>query len=141
MSATSGGFYVSTMPKIEAWLRFVSLVIGIAVGVASLVSIIRNQKNKKSSMKKFHPHIKLFALVGLLSLALPALALAQTSGTADASGTAVSSTWQTILSLVIAVVLTARLIVKLTPTPKDDTVLEKIVDFLKHIGLHIDGSK
>jgi hypothetical protein len=35
------------------------------------------------------------------------------------------------------IVLAARIIVKLTPTPKDDTALEKVVVFLKTIGLHI----
>jgi hypothetical protein len=35
----------------------------------------------------------------------------------------------------------ARIIVKLTPTPKDDTVLEKIIAFLKHIGLNVTDKK
>jgi hypothetical protein len=37
-----------------------------------------------------------------------------------------------------AVVMLARVIVRLTPTPADDTILEKIVSFLKAVGLHID---
>ena len=40
-----------------------------------------------------------------------------------------------------AVVILARVIVKLTPTPTDDSVLEKIVAFLKTVGLHIDDKK
>lgn len=35
------------------------------------------------------------------------------------------------------IIIAARIIVKLTPTPKDDTVLESIVSFLKHVGLQI----
>jgi len=42
--------------------------------------------------------------------------------------------WMTYL---VAIVLGARVIVKLTPTPKDDTVLDAIVQFLKTLGLHI----
>lgn len=36
-----------------------------------------------------------------------------------------------------AVVVLARVIVKLTPTPKDDSFLETIVGWLKHIGLKL----
>ena len=35
------------------------------------------------------------------------------------------------------IVIAARVIVKLTPTPKDDSVLEAIIAVLKHIGLVI----
>ena len=42
---------------------------------------------------------------------------------------------------IVAVVILARVIVKLTPTPADDSVLEKIVAFLKTVGLHIDDKK
>jgi hypothetical protein len=35
----------------------------------------------------------------------------------------------------------ARIIVKLTPTPKDDSILEKIIAFLKHIGLNVTDKK
>jgi hypothetical protein len=45
--------------------------------------------------------------------------------------------WGDVLAVYSAVVIAARLIVKLTPTPKDDSVLEKIVGFLKHVGLVI----
>ncbi|MDW8310115.1 MAG: hypothetical protein RMK20_12155, partial [Verrucomicrobiales bacterium] len=36
-----------------------------------------------------------------------------------------------------AVIILARLIVKLTPTPRDNTWLERLITWLKHIGLHI----
>jgi len=44
-TATSVG--ISLLPEIEAWLRIVSLLVGIAVGVGSLIVIVRNwNKNK-----------------------------------------------------------------------------------------------
>ena len=46
-----------------------------------------------------------------------------------------------IVAVAGAVVILARVIVRLTPTPTDDSVLEKIVAFLKTIGLHIDDKK
>jgi len=49
----------------------------------------------------------------------------------------ISANWKEIVAVVGAVVIAARLIVKLTPTPKDDSVLEKIVNILKAIGLHV----
>lgn len=45
--------------------------------------------------------------------------------------------WTEIVAAVGGIVLAARIIVKLTPTPKDDSILEKIVGFLKGLGLHI----
>lgn len=42
-----------------------------------------------------------------------------------------------ITSIVIGIIVVARLIVKLTPTPKDDTWLAKVVDILGHIGLKL----
>jgi hypothetical protein len=44
MGATGTGFYVSILPKVEAWLRLISLLVGIAVGVATLVSILRKKR-------------------------------------------------------------------------------------------------
>ena len=44
IAAPTGGFYVSIMPQIEAWLRVTSLVVGVAVGIATLISIIRKLK-------------------------------------------------------------------------------------------------
>jgi hypothetical protein len=44
--ATATGLGVSLLPEIEAWLRIVSLLIGCAVGLASLYAIL----------KRKHPH-------------------------------------------------------------------------------------
>jgi len=46
-----------------------------------------------------------------------------------------------IVAVAGAVVILARIIVKLTPTPADDSILEKVVGFLKAVGLHIDEKK
>lgn len=45
--ATASGITVSMLPEVEAWLRVISLVIGCAVGLASLYAILKNRK---------HPH-------------------------------------------------------------------------------------
>ena len=42
-----------------------------------------------------------------------------------------------IMAIVGAVIVLARIIVKLTPTPRDDSILDKIVSVLKAVGLHI----
>jgi hypothetical protein len=49
--------------------------------------------------------------------------------------------WQTLVAIAGAIVMAARLIVKLTPTPKDDAWLARIIDALKAVGLHIDPNK
>jgi hypothetical protein len=49
----------------------------------------------------------------------------------------ITANWQEIVAAVGGVVLAARIIVKLTPTPADDSFLEKIVNFLKTVGLNI----
>lgn len=49
----------------------------------------------------------------------------------------ITSNWTEIVAAVGAIVIAARVIVKLTPNPADDSVLEKIVNFLKGLGLHI----
>ena len=46
-----------------------------------------------------------------------------------------------IVAVAGAIVILARIIVKLTPTPADDSILEKVVGFLKAVGLHIDEKK
>jgi DUF1009 family protein len=46
--------------------------------------------------------------------------------------------WQTLTAGAGAVIILARIVVKLTPTPADDTILAKIVDVLKSIGLKLD---
>lgn len=45
--------------------------------------------------------------------------------------------WTDIITALGGIIILARVIVKLTPTPKDDTWLEKIVTALKHIGLNV----
>lgn len=46
--------------------------------------------------------------------------------------------WVEIVAALASIVGAARIIVKLTPTPKDDAVLAKILNVLKHVGLHIE---
>ena len=45
--------------------------------------------------------------------------------------------WVELVAALGGVIIVARVIVKLTPTPTDDTILEKVVAFLKAIGLHV----
>lgn len=49
----------------------------------------------------------------------------------------ITSNWTEIVAALGAIVIAARVVVKLTPTPKDDSALEKIVNLLKSAGLHI----
>lgn len=49
----------------------------------------------------------------------------------------ITSNWTDVVAAVGGIVLAARIIVKLTPTPADDTILEKVVAFLKTVGLNI----
>lgn len=46
--------------------------------------------------------------------------------------------WQNVVGIAGAVVMLARVVVRLTPTPADDTALARIVDVLKAIGLKLD---
>ncbi len=49
--------------------------------------------------------------------------------------------WKDVLAVIGGVVTVASLIVKLTPTQKDDNVLAKIIKFLAAIGIfNPDGS-
>ena len=48
-----------------------------------------------------------------------------------------TSNWTEIVAAVGGIVLAARIIVKLTPTPADDSFLEKVINFLKGVGLNI----
>ena len=50
----------------------------------------------------------------------------------------ITENWTQIVAAVGGVVLAARIIVKLTPTNTDNVVVEKIVNFLKGVGLKID---
>ena len=49
----------------------------------------------------------------------------------------ITSNWTEIVAAVGALVLASRIIVKLTPTPRDDSALEAVINFLKGVGLHI----
>ena len=49
----------------------------------------------------------------------------------------ITANWTEIVAAIGAVCIAARAIVFLTPTPADDSVLEKVVNFLKTLGLHI----
>lgn len=48
-----------------------------------------------------------------------------------------TANWHDLIAVAGSVVVVARIIVKLTPTPADDTILAKVVDVLKSLGLHI----
>lgn len=49
----------------------------------------------------------------------------------------ITENFTNIMAIVGAVIVLARIIVKLTPTPADDSILEKVVNFLKAVGLQI----
>lgn len=53
----------------------------------------------------------------------------------------ITQNWKDILAIIGGVVTVASIIVKLTPTPKDDTVLAKVIKVLAALGLfNPDGS-
>ncbi len=87
--------------------------------------------------------------VGTSSVSITPSALANVQVTPQADGTVLISglpaSWQTlwgkILSIAGTVIIVARMIVKLTPTPADDTLLDKIITFLKHLGLSTPPDK
>lgn len=45
-TATSVG--ISFLPEVEQWLRIISLIVGISVGLGSLAVIIKNWNKKKN---------------------------------------------------------------------------------------------
>jgi len=47
----------------------------------------------------------------------------------------IQTNWLELFAAVTGVVTVASIIVKLTPTPKDDAILAKVIAFLKVIGL------
>lgn len=49
----------------------------------------------------------------------------------------VTANFASIVAVAGAVVMLARVIVKLTPSPADDSFLEKVISVLKTLGLHI----
>lgn len=50
----------------------------------------------------------------------------------------IANNWVQICAAVSGIVVAARIVVKLTPTPADDSILDKIVTVLSHIGLTSD---
>jgi hypothetical protein len=53
----------------------------------------------------------------------------------------ITAHWKDVLAIIGGVVTTASIIVKLTPTPKDDGILKKIIVILSALGLfNPDGS-
>lgn len=50
----------------------------------------------------------------------------------------IANHWVEISAAVSGIVVAARIVVKLTPTPTDDTILDKLVTILSHIGLTSD---
>lgn len=49
----------------------------------------------------------------------------------------IENNWEAIVAAIGGIVITARVIVKLTPTPKDDALFAKFIKILKHLGLYI----
>lgn len=49
----------------------------------------------------------------------------------------VQQNWTELVAAVGGIVILARVVVRLTPTPADDSALEKVLNFLKAVGLHI----
>lgn len=45
--ATATSIGISLLPEIEAWLRIISLIVGITVGIVSLAVIIKNWNKSK----------------------------------------------------------------------------------------------
>jgi hypothetical protein len=48
MIATATSIGISMLPEIEAWLRIASLVVGILVGIGSLIVLYKNYKKNES---------------------------------------------------------------------------------------------
>lgn len=47
-----------------------------------------------------------------------------------------TTNWTVILNVIAYIIAAASLIVKLTPTPKDDTWLAHVIDVLKKLALY-----
>lgn len=45
IASPSVGIYVSLLPKVEAWLRVISALVGIAVGITTMVTLLKHKKN------------------------------------------------------------------------------------------------
>lgn len=53
----------------------------------------------------------------------------------------VQTNWVQIVAAGTLVVAAIRAVIIVTPTPKDDAVWDKVVKFLKTLGLHIEDKK
>ena len=49
----------------------------------------------------------------------------------------ITSNWEQIALVAASIMMSSRLIVKLTPTPKDDKIVAKIIKGLRALGLEI----
>ena len=47
MIATATSVGISFLPEVEAWLRIVSLIVGIFVGIGSLIVLYKNYKKNE----------------------------------------------------------------------------------------------
>lgn len=48
MIATATSIGISMLPEVEAWLRIASLIVGILVGIGSLIVLYKNYKKNES---------------------------------------------------------------------------------------------
>jgi hypothetical protein len=48
MIATATSIGISMLPEVEAWLRIASLIVGICVGIGSLIVLYKNYKKNES---------------------------------------------------------------------------------------------
>lgn len=48
----------------------------------------------------------------------------------------IQANWETLLTIIASIIATASLIVKLTPTPKDDEVLAKIMKVFEFLAMN-----
>jgi hypothetical protein len=48
MIATATSIGISMLPEVEAWLRIASLIVGILVGIGSLIILYKNYKKNES---------------------------------------------------------------------------------------------
>jgi uncharacterized membrane protein YuzA (DUF378 family) len=46
--ATAASITISMLPEVEAWLRIISLIVGICVGIGSLIVLYKNYKKNES---------------------------------------------------------------------------------------------
>lgn len=49
--------------------------------------------------------------------------------------------WKDIADVIVYLMVASRIVVKLTPTPKDDTAWDTVAEALKHLGLHVSTKR